>query len=219
MMIRSIARLLILSFVSIHTLAAQEPVQPYDASGRYRTGGLEVQLTGALGGGRDLALAWGAMAAGGPQGRWMQRTEIIAGLHAGQNIVDRLMVGPQVTLGFAVPEWYTVLDRGTRAEPYLVLSGGALGMAAFDNEDGEEQTELGIAPTAAVGVGFRLFEDEWDISLTQVEVVIQQRFGVADGAPQLYLRFSRAIPRRRAAHPTTPHPDGPGAVRPEPPER
>ncbi|HEX6373523.1 MAG TPA: hypothetical protein VF006_31650 [Longimicrobium sp.] len=213
MMIRSIA-LLLVSLLSRPTLSAQEPVQPYDASGRYRTGGVEVQLTGSFGGGRDVLLSWGALAAGGPSGRWMQRTELAAGVHAGENLVDRLMLGPQVSLGMAIPAWYTLLKRGTRAEPYLLLSGAAYGVAGFQ----DDETELGIAPTVGFGVGFRAFDDEWDIALTQLELVVQRRFGVADQAPQLYLRFSRAQPRRRGTPPSTPHPDGPG-VPPPPPHR
>lgn len=193
MMIRAIAILLV-SLLSL-PLSAQEPLQPYDARGRYRTGGIEAQLTGSFGGGRDLLFAWGVLAAGGPSGRWMQRTELAAGVHAGQNLVDGVMLGPRVTLGLAVPAWYTLLDRGTRAEPYLLLSGGAYGVANFE----EDEAKLGIAPTVGVGLGFRLFADEWDIALTQLEVAVQQRFGVAGQAPQLYVRLSRTLPRRRAA--------------------
>lgn len=214
-MIRPVS-ILLASFLCIPTLSAQEPVQPYDASGRYRTGGIEAQLTGSIGGGRDVALAWGVLSAGGPGGRWMQRTELLVGVHAGENLIDRLMAGPQVTLGLAIPAWYTVLDGGTRAEPYLVLGGGAMGVASFEDE---ERTELGVAPTAAAGIGFRLFDDEWDISLTQLEVVVQQRFGVADQAPQLYVRFTRALPRRRAQPPSGPDPHGPGVLPPPPPHR
>lgn len=199
MMIRSIA-ILLASILSTPTLSAQEPLQPYDARGRYRTAGLEAQLTGAFGDGRDLLFAWGVMAAGGPSGRWMQRTELSAGLHAGQNLVDRLMLGPQVSLAMAIPAWYTVLDRSTRAEPYLLVTGGAHGVADFE----DDQARLGIAPMAAVGVGFRLFEDEWDVALTQVEVVVQRRFGIAEGAPQLYVRLGRARPRRGGGKATTP---------------
>lgn len=213
MMIRSITILLV-SLLSIRTLSAQEPVQPYDASGRYATAGFEAQLTGSLGGGRDVLFSWGALLAGGPSGRWMQRTELAAGLHAGQNLVDRLMVGPQASLGLAIPQWYTLVDRGRRAEPYLLLAAGAYGVASFE----EDETDLGIAPTIGFGAGFRVFEDEWDIALTQLEVLVQRRFGVIDQAPQLYVRLSRAVPRRGAGRASTPHPDGPG-VRPPPPHR
>lgn len=214
MMIRCTA-LLLAFLLSIPSLSAQEPVQPYDARGRYRTGGIEAQLTGAFGDGRDVLLAWGVLAAGGPSGRWMQRTELAAGMHAGQNLIDRMMVGPQVSLAMAIPQWHTSLNRGTRAEPYLLLSGGAYGVAGFEDE---EKTEFGVAPSAGFGVGFRLFDDEWDIALTQLEVSVQQRFGVAEQAPQIYVRFSRAIPRRRGTPGSTPHPDGPG-VPPPPPHR
>ena len=46
MMIRRIAFLPLLFATRI--LTAQEPLQPYDASGRYRTGGIEAQVSGAL---------------------------------------------------------------------------------------------------------------------------------------------------------------------------
>jgi hypothetical protein len=209
MMIRS-AALLLASLLSTSSLSAQETVQPYDASGRYRTGGLEVQLTGAFGGGRDVVFAWGVLAAGGPGGRWMQRTELAAGVHAGRNLIDRLMLGPQASLALAIPGWYTLLDPDTRAEPYLLLSAGAYGVADFEHEP----AEVGIAPTAGVGVGMRLFDDEWDISLTQVEVVVQRRFGIADGAPQLHVRLSRALPRRGGRASSASHPDGPGVPPP-----
>lgn len=213
MMIRRIA-LLLLSFLATPTLFAQEPVQPYDASGRYGTAGIEVQLTGSLGGGRDVVASWGVLMAGGPSGRWMQRTELAAGLHAGQNLVDRLMAGPQVSLGLAIPQWYTLVEGGRRAEPYLLLSAGAYGVANFE----ESRTELGIAPTVGFGVGFRVFQDEWDIALTHLEVLVQRRLGVIDQAPQLYVRLGRTLPRRGAGRAATPHPDGPG-VPPPPPQR
>lgn len=209
MMIRSVT-LLLVSLLSISTLSAQEPLQPYDARGRYRTGGIEAQLTGSFGDGRDLLLTWGVLTAGGPSGRWMQRTELAGGVHTGQNLVDGLMLGPQVSLGLAFPEWYTLLDRATRAEPYLLLSGGALGVARFE----EDEARLGLAPTVGVGVGLRMFDDEWDITLTQVEVVLQQRFGIAEQAPQLYVRFGRALPRRRAGGTSTRGTGGPGVLPP-----
>jgi hypothetical protein len=213
MIIRRIAFLL--CFILPTTILAQEPVQPYDASGRYRTGGLELQLTGAFGQGRDVLLSWGALAVGGGGGRWMQRTEILAGVHAGQNLVDRVMVGPRFSVALAVPGWYVELQRATRAEPYVVLGGSAYGVASLSDED----SELGIAPGISAGIGFRLFDDEWDISLSHVELVVQQRFGVADQAPQAYLRLSRAVPRRRPARVGDPHPDGPVSLPPPPPLR
>lgn len=209
MMIRSITLLLVF-LPSIPTLSAQEPVQPYDANGRYGTAGIEAQLTGSLGGRARRAAFVGALLAGGRSGRWMQRTELAAGVHAGQNMVDRLMVGPQVSLGLAIPPWYTLVEGGRRAEPYLLLNAGAYGVANFR----ESQTELGLAPTVGFGVGFRIFEDEWDIALTQLEVLVQRPFGVIDQAPQLYVRLSRALPRRDTRRPATPHPDGPGVPPP-----
>ena len=211
-MIRGTAFLLPFLF-SATPLLAQEPVQPYDASGRYRTVGIEAQLTGAFGGGRDVLFSWGGMAVGGRGGRWMQRTELAAGVHAGQNLVDRVMLGPQASLALAEPGWYTELERATRAEPYLLLGAGAFGVADFS----DDETELGLSPTVSLGVGLRLFDDEWDVALTQVELTVRQRFGVADAAPQLYVRFSRATPRRRASPAAAPQPAGPAPLPPPPP--
>lgn len=211
MIIRSTAFLL-LFILSTDILAAQEPVQPYDASGRYRTGGVELQLTGAFGEGRDVLLSWGTMTVGGQGGRWMQRTEILAGVHAGENLIDRMMAGPRFNVAMAIPSWYVELQRATRAEPYLIAGGSVYGVASFS----DEETELGIAPGISAGIGFRLFDDEWDITLTQVEIVVQQRFGVAEQLPQAYVRFSRAIPRRRPARGADAHPDGPMPLPPPP---
>jgi hypothetical protein len=207
-MIRRIFILLV-SLTVAEPAFTQEPLQPYDARGRYRTGGLEVQLTGAFGGGRDLMLSWGGLAVGGRGGRWMQRTEVVAGIHAGENVVDRVMAGPQVSLALAAPGWYMELDRGTRAEPYLVLGGAAFGVVDF----ADDETGLGISPAISAGIGFRVFDDEWDVALSHVEVVLQQRFGVADQPPQVYLRFSRSVPRVRRT-PSIPHPDAPGGLPP-----
>jgi hypothetical protein len=209
-MIRRIFIFLVALLAAEHGFA-QEPLQPYDARGRYRTGGVEIQLTGPFDGGRDLMASWGALAVGGRGGRWMQRTELVAGLRAGENLVDRLMAGPQFSLALAAPGWYTELDGGTRAEPYLVLGGGAYGVVGFAGDE----TELGISPSVSAGVGFRIFDDEWDVALTHVEVVLQQRFGVADQAPQVYLRFSRSTPRTRRTT-SIPHPDAPGGLPPAP---
>jgi hypothetical protein len=212
MIIRSIAFLLL---ILPTTIPAQEPVQPYDASGRYRTGGVELQLTGDIGEGRDVLFSWGGMTVGGHGGRWMHRTELLAGLHAGQNLVDRVMAGPRVSIAVALPGWYVELQRATRAEPYLVLGASAYGIASVSDDD----TELGVAPGITAGIGFRLFDDEWDISLSHVELVVQQRFGVADQAPQAYLRLTRAVPRRRPGRGADPHPDGPATLPPPPPLR
>ena len=62
-MIRRI--LILLAFLLLaEPVFAQEPLQPYDASGRYRTGGIEAQVSGALGDGRDVLLSWGALVVG-----------------------------------------------------------------------------------------------------------------------------------------------------------
>jgi hypothetical protein len=198
--------------VFIHTLSAasQEPVAPYDATGRYLTSALEVQATGALGGGRDILLAWGAMRAGGPRGQWMQRTELAAGIQAGQTLIDRLMAGPQLGIGLAMPGAFITLERGTRAEPYLLAGGGALGVADVADE------RLGISPNAYAGLGLRLFDDEWDVALTHLEVIVQQRFGAGAQGPELYLRVVRSVPPggRAAPPPIVPLPGGRAPRRP-----
>jgi len=215
MMIRRIAFLPLLFATRI--LTAQEPLQPYDASGRYRTGGVEAQVTGALGDGRDVLLSWGALVVGGAGGRWMQRTELVAGVHADENLLDRVMAGPWFSVAVAAPGWYTELDRATRAEPYLLLGGGAFGVASLADDD--DDPAFGISPGISAGIGFRLLDDAWDISLTQLEVLVRQRFGAADQGPQVYVRLSRALPRRRPPRAADPHPDGPAPLPPAPPRR
>ena len=94
------------------------------------------------------------------------------------------------------------VSPGARAE--------TIGVADFAGDE----AKLGISPTVSAGVGLRIFDDEWDVALTHVEVVLQQRFGIADQEPQVYLRFSRAVPRVRRER--TPHPDAPGGLPPTP---
>ena len=185
-------------------LPAQEPVPPYDPSGSYTSSLVNVQLTAPTDGGRDLLFAWGRLAAGGSRGRWMRRAEVTAGVRAGQRLVDRVMAGPEVTLAVAFPGQYTTAGPGTRAEPYLLAGGG--GLAVLDLSDGER---AGLAPTVFAGIGLRLFDDEWDISLDHLEVVVEKRFGLLDELPQLYVRFGRATPRGPARDGT---PDPPPAL-------
>jgi hypothetical protein len=201
---------LVAVFVHTSNLAAQEPVAPYDASGRYRTAALEVQATGAFGDGRDLLLSWGALRVGGTRGQWMQGMDFAAGIQAGETVVDRLMAGPQLSIGAALPGAFITLQHGTRAEPYLLAGGGALGVANLDGED------VGISPNLYAGIGFRVFDDEWDVALTRLEVVVQQRFGEGAQRPQLYLRLGRAVPRGRSAslRPPVPLPTGRASRRP-----
>jgi hypothetical protein len=214
-MMRSFALLLLLFTAPI--LSAQEPLQPYDASGRYRTSGVEAQVTGAFGEGRDVLIGWGALAAGGSGGRWMQRTEFMAGLQVGDRLVNRVMLGPRVSLALAAPGWYTELQRGVRAEPYLLVGGAVYGVADFG--DADEEAAFGLSPAISAGVGLRLFDNEWDISLTQLEVAVQRRFGFAEQGPQIYVRLGTAVPRRRPGRAADPHPDGPASLPPPPPRR
>jgi hypothetical protein len=218
MMIRSAALfLLLLLLFTAPSLSAQEALQPYDASGRYRTSGVEVQVTGAFGEGRDVLLGWGMLSAGGRAGRWMQRTELMAGVQLGDRLLNGAMLGPRVSLALAVPGWYTELERGIRAEPYLLLDGAAYSVADFG--DADEEVAFGVSPAISAGVGLRLFENEWDISLTQLEVVVQQRFGFAEQGPEIHVRLGTATPRRRPGHAADPHPDGPASLPPPPPHR
>ena len=45
-------------------------------------------------------------------------------------------------------------------------------------------------------------------------LLLTLEFGIADQEPQVYLRFSRAVPRVRRER--TPHPDAPGGLPPPP---
>jgi hypothetical protein len=214
-MIRSAALLLLVFTAPV--LSAQEPLQPYDASGRYRTTGVEAQVTGAFGEGRDVLLGWGMLAAGGRAGQWMQRTELMAGVRLGDRLVNGASLGPRVSLALAVPGWYTELEHRTRAEPYLVLGGAAYGVADFG--DADEEAAFGLSPVISAGVGLRLFDNEWDISLTQMEVVVQKRFGFREQGPQIHVRLVTAVPRRRPGRAADPHPDGPASLPPPSPHR
>lgn len=214
MMMRIIALLFLVLTAPI--LSAQEPLQPYDASGRYRTSGVEAQVTGAFGEGRDVLLGWGVLAAGGRGGQWMQRTELMAGVQLGERLVNGVLLGPRVSLALAVPDWYIELERRTRAEPYLLLGGAAYGVADFGDVD--DEAAFGLSPAISAGVGLRLFDNEWDISLTQLEVAVQQRFGFGEQGPQIHVRLGTAVPRRRSGRAADPHPDGPASL-PPPPHR
>ncbi|HEU0013583.1 MAG TPA: hypothetical protein VFQ45_07850 [Longimicrobium sp.] len=205
---RSILSFLVPLLLAAAPVAAQRPVEPYDPSGRYRTFLLGAQFTGAFEDGRELVGAWGVMRAGGRSGAWMQRTDMAAGLRSGFSFVDRIVAGPQVSLARAFPSQHTSLMGGrSRAEPYLLLGGGALGVL-----DTRGRTRAGLAPSVSAGAGFRMLRDEWDITLQHFEVVIEKRFGMLDEAPQLYVRFGTALPRRRGTSPRPAEPP-PGRVR------
>ena len=187
--------------------AAQEPVGPWDPWGRYLTGAAELQVSGAFAQGRHLSYAWGRMTVGGAGGVLMQRTELVAGLRAGETLVDRVMLGPQLSLAVAPPGQYVEMGRGVRAQPYLLGGGAAMLMYDLAGEG-----HGGVSPAVFAGGGLRLMADAWDMSLTQVEVVVQRRFGFADEPPQVYLRFGTAAPRARRRPPR-----GPDDVPPAPP--
>ena len=173
-------------------LAAQTPVEPYDVSGRYTTSGVNLQVTGAWDEGRDLLISWGRMAAFGRAGAWMPRAELGIGGTVGENLAERLMAGPQVTLARAFPSQHTTFGEGSRAEPYLLVGGSAFGIVDFTGG----RTRAYFGPGVAAGLGFRTFSDEWDVELATIEVVVEKRFA-NDESPQIFIRFGRAVPGRR----------------------
>lgn len=181
---------------------AQTPVEPFEPAPRYRTSAIATQLTGNDEEGRDVLLAFGRMRTAGRRGEWMPRLDLVAGLttgvQRGDNLVERFLVGPHLTVGRAFPSQHLDLGRETRAEPYLLGGAGAYGVADFIGEG----TELGVAPAVSAGVGFRVFTDEWDVDLSTFEIVMEKRFGPAEASPQLYIRFgSAAAPRAPRAAP------------------
>ena len=194
---------------------AQTPVEPFEPAPRYRTSAISTQLTGNDEEGRDVLLAFGGMRTAGRRGEWMPRLDAVAGLttgvQRGDNLVERFLVGPHLTVGRAFPSQHLDLGRETRAEPYVLGGVGAYGVADLLGEG----TELGVAPAFSAGVGFRLFTDEWDVDLSTFEIVMEKRFGPAEASPQLYSRFgSAATPRQRRAAPDG---DPPVALRALPP--
>ncbi len=169
---------------------AQRPVGEYEVAERYSTTGVLFQLTGSVEGGRDLLLGWGRMYPLG-RGRWMPGFELTGGVTSGRGLVDRVLVGPRVSLGAAFPSQYLEFGKRTRAEPYLVASGGIYGLADFFQEDA-----YGGAPFVAAGVGVRMLNDPWDVDMSLLEVVVERRFGMDDSPAELYIRFSTALTRR-----------------------
>lgn len=184
----------LLPLVLAAPLAAQTPVEPYDVSGRYTTSSIHLQVTGAFDEGRDLMASWGRMVALGRAGAWMPRLEAGVGATVGENLAERFMAGPQLTLARAFPSQHTAFGEGVRAEPYLLVGGGAYGVVDFTGG----RTRAYFGPRLSGGLGFRAFSDEWDVELTTLEIVVEKRFQ-EDESTQLVLRLGRAAPRRRRA--------------------
>jgi hypothetical protein len=190
-----------LTLVPLAVAAAQTPVRPYEPAPAYNTFNLSTQLTGAVNEGRDLLLAWGWMRTAGPGGALMPRLELGGGATTGRELLDRLLLTPQISVAYAFPGQHTSLGRTTRGEPYLVAGAGAYGIADFTAD-----TRLGVAPSVSAGLGMRLFGDEWNMEMGTLEVVVERRFGF-DAATELFLRFGRARPRTFSA-PDEPIPGG-----------
>jgi hypothetical protein len=172
------------------SVVAQRPVGEYEVAERYSTTGVLFQLTGSVEEGRDLLLGWGRMYPLG-RGRWMPGFELTGGVTSGRGLVDRVLVGPRVSLGAAFPSQYLEFGKRTRAEPYLIASGGIYGLADFFQEDA-----YGGAPFVAAGVGVRMLNDPWDVDMSLLEVVVERRFGMEDQPAELYVRFTTALTRR-----------------------
>lgn len=181
---------LLLALLTSSPAAAQRPVEEYEVAGRYATTGVLFQLTGSVEEGRDLLLGWGRMYPRG-RGMWMPGFELTGGVTSGRGLVDRVLVGPRVSLGAAFPSQYLEFGKRTRAEPYLVASGGVYALADFVQEDA-----YGGAPFVAAGVGVRMLNDPWDVDMSLLEVVVERRFGMDDNPAELYVRFSTALTRR-----------------------
>lgn len=171
---------------------AQTPLEPFRPAPRYSTFHVGAQLTGGVNEGRDLVFAWGRMAA--PSRSAMARLELAGGLTSGRSLVDRVLAGPQLTLGWAFPSQHTSFSRDTRAEPYVLLGAAGYALARFE-EEGDEEEGTGFAPAVSGGVGFRIFGDEWEVDLATLELVVEKRFG-PDDATELFVRFGRADPPR-----------------------
>jgi hypothetical protein len=176
---------------------AQDPVPAYTPASRYSTFNLGAQVTGDPEEGRDILFSWGRMRTMGGAGQWMPRAEFSLGFTTGRDLIDGLLAGPSVGFGYAFPSQYMSFGRGTRAEPYLIAFASTYGIGEFGNRVGEDE-RWGIAPAVSAGVGLRMFSDEWDVDLSTLEIVVEQRLAFDDSGPELYIRFGRAVaPRTR----------------------
>jgi hypothetical protein len=179
-----------------------EPVQAYTPAPSYSTFNLGAQVTGPANRGRDILLSWGRMLAMGRSGQWMPRLELSAGLNTGRDLVDGVIAGPSVSLGYAFPAQNVSLGRTTRGEPYLIAQASTFGIGRFygelEKEEAGDEDGWGIAPAFSAGVGVRMFSDEWNVDLSTLEIVVERRLGFGEGDPQLYIRFGRATAPRGA---------------------
>lgn len=206
MPLRARALSLLLLLIAPAAAAAQTPVRPYQPAARYTTFQLQAQVTGGANEGRDVMASWGGMMA--PGGAAMLRLEGAAGVTTGNDLIDRLLAGPQLTAALAIPSQHTSFARGTRAEPYLLAGAAAYAIGDFTGAE----AEWSVRPAVSGGIGFRIFGDEWDVELSTLELVVEKRFG-PDAATELFIRFGRAAPRpHRAASP-----DGPAGTLLPPP--
>lgn len=171
--------------------AAQTPVTPYQVAGRYSTFAVHAQLTGGYDDGRDILFHWGRMLPSG-DGRWMTQIEGGAGLTSGDSFVGRFLGGPRVSLARAFPGQHFEISEGSRGEPYVFVTGAGYAVADMVGEN-----EYGFAGGVAAGVGLRMFGDEWDASLTTVDVLLERRFGFEAGDMELFVRVGRSVPLGR----------------------
>ncbi len=187
------AAAILLALLAATPAGAQRPVQPYDVSGSHRTFHLVAQLTGPLNRGRDLMLSSGVVWPDRGGGGWMAGIGGAGGVTTGANVVERALAGPQLTLTRAFRSQHFEAARGSRAEPYLIGTAGAYGVADFS------AGEQGFAPAVAGGIGMRVFGDEWDVSLSVIELTVEKRFGFRERGAELYIRLGNISPRRGRA--------------------
>lgn len=185
-------------------LSAQQPVGEYTPAGRYDTFHLGAQVTGSASQGRDILFSWGRVRTLGAKGEWMPRLELAAGFTTGTDLIDGMIAGPSVGVGYAFPPQYISLGHGSRAEPYLVAAASTYGIGRFGNSMEQGDEGWGLSPAFSAGAGLRVFSDEWDVDLGTFEVLVEKRLGFGEDGAQIFLRFGRAMAARgaRAADPT-----------------
>jgi hypothetical protein len=170
--------------------SAQRVVEEYEPHLRYSTVRLAGQGSGA-GGDRDFLVALGRLRPRGERGAWMPWLEAEAGFTPGLDFARRLLAGPRATLARAFPSQFMMLGDHTRGEPYLSLGAGAYGVL-----DVEDRVTAGAAPFLAAGVGMRSLADPWEVDLAAVELTVERRFGMDDGAVAVSVRVGVGAPGR-----------------------
>lgn len=199
---RPTARVLACALLAASPVRAQEPVQAYTPAPRYSTFHLGAQVTGDVDRGRDILFSWGRMRAMGGRGEWMPRLELAAGVTSGRDLLDGIVAGPSVGMGYALPAQHLDFGRRTRADPYLVAQASVYGIGRFrgrmESDEAGQEDGWGIAPAVSAGIGLRMFGDEWDVDLSTLEIVVEKRLGFGEDDPQIFVRFGRALaPRER----------------------